>query len=145
MLEIGQPNHQACRLRWPAERAVEATKLLIEAVPVDESGKPKQLVTLIEDLIETAAVEIAGTRHRRLGSHSKTPAFGGSVPRNRHFTMLREDEESFNLNKLWVVQGRLLYTSNEVLIRQSDVMSYRIGGVHGCQPTGEAGNLLDGS
>jgi hypothetical protein len=32
----------------------------------------------------------------------------GSVPRNRHFTMLREDEESFNLNQLWVVQGRLV-------------------------------------
>jgi hypothetical protein len=32
---------------------------------------------------------------------------GGSVPRNRHFTMLRGDEESFSRNKLWVVQGRL--------------------------------------
>jgi hypothetical protein len=65
-------------------------------------------VTLIEDLIETAAVEIAGTRHRRLGSHGKTAAFGGSVPRCWHSTMLRDDEESFNLNQLWVVQCRLL-------------------------------------
>jgi cytochrome oxidase Cu insertion factor (SCO1/SenC/PrrC family) len=65
-------------------------------------------MALIEDLIETAAVEITGTRHRRLGSHDKTPALSGSVPRDRHFTMLREDEESFNLNQLWVVQGRLL-------------------------------------
>jgi hypothetical protein len=32
---------------------------------------------------------------------------GGSLPRNRHCTMLREDEEAFNLNQLWVVQGRL--------------------------------------
>jgi hypothetical protein len=64
-------------------------------------------MALIEDLIETAAVEIAGARHRRLGSHGKTPVLSGSVPRCRHFTMLREDEESFNLNQLWVVQGRL--------------------------------------
>jgi hypothetical protein len=36
---------------------------------------------------------------------------GGSVPRNRHFTMLRGDEESFSRNKLWVVQGRLIRTA----------------------------------
>jgi hypothetical protein len=65
-------------------------------------------VTVIQDLIETAAVEIAGARHRRLGSHGKTPVLSGSLPRNRYFTMLREDEESFSLNKLWIVQGRLV-------------------------------------
>jgi hypothetical protein len=64
-------------------------------------------VTRIEDLIETAAVEIAGARQRWLGSHGKTPVLSGSLPRCRHFTMLRDDEESFNPNKLWVVQGRL--------------------------------------
>jgi hypothetical protein len=64
-------------------------------------------VAMIEDLIEPAAVEIAGARHRRLGSHGITPVLSGSLPRNRHFTMLREDEESFSLNQLWVVQGRL--------------------------------------
>jgi len=74
-------------------------------VPVDESGKPKQLVAGIEDLIETAAVEIAGARHRRLGSHGKTPVLSGALPSCWHFTMLRDDEESFNLNQLWVVQG----------------------------------------
>src|SRR5215203_5844456 len=82
VLEIRQPNHQACRLRGSSERAVEATKLLIETLPVDESGKPEQLVALIEDLVETAAVEIAGARHRRLGSHGEIPVLSGSVPRN---------------------------------------------------------------
>src|SRR5215211_7850384 len=67
-------------------------------------------MTLIEDLIETAAVEIAGARRRRLGSHDKTPALSGSVPRCWHSTMLRDDEESFNLNQLWVIQARLLPT-----------------------------------
>src|SRR5215213_8724212 len=63
---------------------------------------------VIKDLIEAAAVKIAGFRRCRLGSHRKTPAFGGSAPRSRHFTMLREDQESSSLNDLWVVQGRLL-------------------------------------
>jgi hypothetical protein len=31
----------------------------------------------------------------------------GQSPGTGIFTMLREDEESFNLNQLWVVQGRL--------------------------------------
>src|SRR5215213_10252793 len=62
---------------------------------------------VIKDLIEAAAVKIAGFRRCRLGSHLKTPAFGGSAPRSRHFTMLREDQESRSLNDLWVVQGRL--------------------------------------
>src|SRR5215213_8612974 len=61
---------------------------------------------VIKDLIEAAAVKIAGFRRCRLGSHLKTPAFGGSAPRSRHFTMLREDQESRSLNDLWVVQGR---------------------------------------
>jgi hypothetical protein len=64
-------------------------------------------VTVVEDLIETAAIEIARTRHRRLGSHGKTPVLSGSVSRCWHFTMLRDDEESFCPNKLWVIQGRL--------------------------------------
>jgi hypothetical protein len=98
MLEIGQPDHQARGFGGPAERTIEAAKLVIEPVPVDQTGQAKQLVALIQDLIETAAVEIAGTGQRWLGSHGNTPAFGGSAPRNRHFTMLREDEESFNLN-----------------------------------------------
>jgi hypothetical protein len=77
-------------------------------------------VPLIEDLIETAAVEVAGARHRRLGSHGKTPDFSGSLPRNRHSTMLREDEESFSLNQLWVVQGRLLnYVRKGTVVRNS--------------------------
>src|SRR5215217_1456203 len=63
---------------------------------------------VIKDLIEAAAVKIAGFRRCRLGSHLKTPAFGGPAPRSRHFTMLREDQESRSLNDLWVVQGRLL-------------------------------------
>ena len=37
VLEIGQPDHQPRRLRGPSERAIEAAKLLIEAVPVDQS------------------------------------------------------------------------------------------------------------
>jgi hypothetical protein len=57
-------------------------------------------VVLIEDLVETAAVEIAGARHRWFGSHGNTPALSGSAPRNRHFTMLRDDKESFCPNKL---------------------------------------------
>src|SRR3954451_12863665 len=108
MLQIRQPDHQPGGLGGPSERAIEAAKLVIEAVPVDESGKPEQLVTLIEDLIETAAVEIAGARHRRLGSHGKTPVLSGALPKCWHSTMLREDEKSFSLNKLWVVQGQLL-------------------------------------
>jgi hypothetical protein len=64
-------------------------------------------VTVTENLIETAAVEIAGSRQSRLRSHGKTPATGGSVPKLGHSTMLCEDEKSFNLNQLWVVQGWL--------------------------------------
>ena len=70
-------------------------------------GEPVELVTVIEDLVEAAAVEVAGTRQRRLGSHGKTPVLSGALPRCWHSTMLREDEESFSLNQLWVVQGRL--------------------------------------
>ena len=110
MLEIRQPDHQPGGLRRPAERAIEAAKLMIEPVPVDQTGQAKQLVTVVEDLVEAAAVEIAGARHRRLGSHGKTPVLIGSVPRCWHSTMLREGEESFYLNQLWVVQGRLKYT-----------------------------------
>jgi hypothetical protein len=73
---------------------------VIEPVPVDQTGQPKQLVTVVEDLIEAAAVEIAGAWHRRLGSHGKTPVLSGALPRCWHFTMLREDEESFSLNQL---------------------------------------------
>src|SRR5215211_6558451 len=90
--------------RWSRVADCRAT---IEAVPVDESSKPEQLVALIEDLVETAAVEIAGARHDRLGSHGKTPGLSGALPRCWHSTMLCDDEESFNLNQLWVVQGRL--------------------------------------
>src|SRR5215207_7452939 len=107
VLEIRQPDHQPGGFGRPPKRTIEAAELLIEAVPVDESSKPEQLVTLIQDLIETAAVEIAGARQRRLGSHGKTPVLGGSLLWNRHFTMLREDEESFCPNQLWVIQGRL--------------------------------------
>ncbi len=107
MLEIGQPDHQPGGLGGPSKRPIEAAKLVIEPVPVDQTGQAKELVALIEDLIETAAIEIAGARQRRLGSHAKTSVLSGSLPRNRHFTMLREDQESFSRNKLWVVQGRL--------------------------------------
>jgi inactivated superfamily I helicase len=100
VLEIRQPDHQACWLRGSSEWAIEAAKLLVEAVPIDESCQAKEFVALIEHLIEPAAVEVAGARHRRLGSHGKTPSLSGSAPRNGHFTMLREDEESFNLNQL---------------------------------------------
>src|SRR5215217_4686137 len=78
-----------------------------EMIPVNQTGQPEQLVTLIQDLIETAAVEIAGARQRHLGSHGKTPVLSGSAPRTWHSTMLRQDQESFNLNQLWVVQARL--------------------------------------
>ena len=115
MLEIRQPDHQPRRLRRSPERTIEAAKLVIEAVPVDQTGQPEQLVAGIEDLIETAAVEIAGVRQRRLGSHGKTPVLSGSVPRCRHFTMLRDDEESFTLKQLWVVQGRLAMPSRREL------------------------------
>ena len=37
VLEIGQPDHQARRLRGSSERAVEAAELLVEPVPIDES------------------------------------------------------------------------------------------------------------
>jgi hypothetical protein len=90
----------AGRLGGPAEGPIEAAKFLIEAVPVDQPCQAEELMALIQDLIETAAVEIAGARHRRLGSHGKTPAFGGSVTRCWHSTMLHEDEESFSSNKL---------------------------------------------
>src|SRR5215204_4284693 len=46
---------------------------------------------------------------RRLGAHGKTPAFGGSLPRSWHSTMLREDKESFSLNQLWVISGPTVY------------------------------------
>ena len=85
VLEIGQPDHQPRRLGGPAERTIEAAKLLIEAVPVDQTGQAKELVALIEDLIETAAVEIAGARHRRLGSHGKTPVLSGSASQEPAF------------------------------------------------------------
>jgi hypothetical protein len=100
VLEIRQADHQARGFGGPAERTIEAAELLIETIPVDQTGQAKELVTMIEELIETAAVEIAGARQRRLGSHGKTPAFGGSAPRCWHSTMLREDEVSFNLNQL---------------------------------------------
>ncbi len=77
MLEIGQAHHQARWLRGPSERSIEATKLLIEMVPIDQTCQPEQLMAMIEDLIETAAVEVAGVRHRRLGSHRKTPYVDG--------------------------------------------------------------------
>src|SRR5918994_6639993 len=120
MLEIGQPDHQPGRLGGPSERAIEAAKLVIEPVPVDQTGQAKELMALIEDLIETAAVEIAGARQRRLGSHGNTPAFGGSAPRSRYSTMLREDKESFSFNKLWVVQGRLSTNLARHLIVQTE-------------------------
>ncbi|WP_312895235.1 hypothetical protein [Microvirga sp.] len=76
---------------------MEAAERLVEAVPVDQTGQAKERVTRIEDLIETAAVEIAGARHCQLGSHGKTPVLSGSAPRCWDFTMLRDPEESFNL------------------------------------------------
>ena len=127
VLEIGQPDHQPCRLRGPSEGSVEAAKLPIEAVPVDESGEPIQLMTVVEDLIETAAVEIAGARHRRLGSHRKTPGLSGSVPRCRHSTMLHKDKESFSLNQLWVVQDRLGIAPSHPQGRKGSLASPRYG------------------
>jgi hypothetical protein len=108
VLEIGQTHHQPGGFGGPSERTIEAAKLVIEPVPLDQICQAKELVMLIQDLIETAAVEIARARQRRLGSHGKTPVLSGALPRCWHFTMLREDEESFSRNKLWVVQGRLL-------------------------------------
>jgi hypothetical protein len=100
VLEIGQPHHQPRGFGRPAERAVEAAEFLIEAIPVEQTGQAKELVAMIQDLIETAAVEIAGARQRWFGSHGKTPTLSGSAPRNRHFTMLRGDKKSFCPNKL---------------------------------------------
>jgi hypothetical protein len=100
VLEIRQPDHQPGGFGRPPQGPIEAAKLVIEPVPVDQTGQAKELVTLIQDLIETAAVEIARARHRWFGSHGNTPALSGSAPRNRHFTMLREDKESFSRNKL---------------------------------------------
>ena len=80
MLEIGQAHHQARRLRGSSERTIEAAELLIEAIPVDQNSQAEQRVAGIEDLVEAAAVEIAGTRQRRLGSHGKTPGLSGSSP-----------------------------------------------------------------
>ncbi len=80
MLKIRQPHHQPRRLRGSSEWAIEAAKLVIEPVPVDQTGQPEQLVLLIEDLIEPAAIEIVGARHRRLGPHGKIPVLSGSVP-----------------------------------------------------------------
>jgi hypothetical protein len=71
VLEIRQPDHQPGGFGRLSERAVEATKLLVEALPVDQTCQAKELMALIQDLIETAAVEIAGDRHRWLGSHAK--------------------------------------------------------------------------
>jgi hypothetical protein len=64
MLEIGQSEHKLGRFGGPAEWTIKAAEPLVEAVPVDQPCQAKQLVALIGDLIETAAVEIAGTRHR---------------------------------------------------------------------------------
>src|SRR3954447_19838575 len=108
MLEIGQSNHQARGFGGPPQGPIEAAKLLLEPAPLDQTRQAKELMAPIEDLIETAAVEIAGARHRRLESHGKTPALSRSVPRCWHFTMLRGDEESFWPNTLWVIQGRLI-------------------------------------
>jgi hypothetical protein len=80
VLEIRQPHYQPGRLGGPPQSPIEAAEFLIEPVPVDESGEPTQRVTRIEDLIETAAIEVAGTWNRRLGSHGKTPGLSGSAP-----------------------------------------------------------------
>lgn len=100
-------------------------------MPADESGDPKQLMTVVEDLNETAAIEIAGARDRRLGSRGKTPALSGSVPRRRHPTMLRKDEGSFNLDQLWVVRGRLialsLWLEPTIVLRNEGLGSYEVG------------------
>jgi hypothetical protein len=71
VLEIEQPRHQPGGFGRPSQRTIEAAELVIEPGPVDQTGQANEFVTLIEDLIETAAVEIAGTRQRRLGSHGK--------------------------------------------------------------------------
>jgi hypothetical protein len=62
MLEIGQSDHQTRRLRRSSERAIEAAKLPIKLLPVNQTGQAKELMALIQDLIETAAVEVAGAQ-----------------------------------------------------------------------------------
>jgi hypothetical protein len=82
---------------------------------------PCQLDNTFVTLFEAAAVEIAGSGQRRLGSHGKTPAFGGSVPRCWHFTMLRANEETFYLNQLWVVQSRPNKASKRPNLRYTEI------------------------
>jgi hypothetical protein len=84
----------------PPQGPTEAAEFLIEAILVNLICQAKELVAMIQDLIETAAVEIARARHRWFGSHGNTPALSGSAPRNRRLTMLRDDKESFCPNKL---------------------------------------------
>ncbi len=100
VLEIGQPDHQPGGLGRLPQGPIEADKLVIEPVPVDQTGQAKELVARIEDLIETATVEIAGDRYRRLGSHGRIPVLSRSVPSCWHFIMLRDGEESLYPNKL---------------------------------------------
>ena len=57
MLEIGQPDHQPRRLRRSSKRAIEAAERPIEPVPLDQACQPEQLVTVIEDLIDTYVPE----------------------------------------------------------------------------------------
>jgi hypothetical protein len=59
VLEDRQPGHQPCRQRRPAgDIGVGRAEALLEEVPVDSAGEPRQRVIGIDDLIKTRAQQI---------------------------------------------------------------------------------------
>src|SRR5690242_13167963 len=81
VLQVAQPDHQPGQLRRPAEWPVETPELTVKQLPLDQSGEPVQLVALVEQVLQTAAVQIAarGGGCRRLRTHRKNTGFAGST------------------------------------------------------------------
>ena len=71
VLEILQPHHQAGGLAGTAVvRAVQRPEGLVESLPVQDPGKPDQLMALIEQVFQAVSEEIVGIRGGGLsGAH----------------------------------------------------------------------------
>jgi len=63
----------------PAERAVEPPELAVELLPLDQPGQTVQLVAVVEQVLQTAAVQITARSGgcRRLRTHRKNTGFAG--------------------------------------------------------------------
>jgi hypothetical protein len=96
VLQVAQPDHQPGQLRRPAERSVEPPELTVELLPLDQPGEPVQLVALVEQVLQTAAVEIAarGGGCRRLRTRRKNTGFAGSISAIPYSTAFAERRES---------------------------------------------------